>query len=76
MREYGLKAQEHQTMTKVVCNCCGKEIPLIREDMWEDYFHAEKNWGYLSNQDGRTDSFDMCQDCYEKMISQFKIPVK
>ncbi len=76
MREYGMKAQESQVMKKVVCNCCGKEIPQIREGIWADYFHAEKAWGYLSAQDGRQDSFDLCEDCYKKMVNAFKIPLQ
>lgn len=75
MKEYDMKAQESQVLTKVVCNCCGKEIPQIREGIWEEYFHAEKSWGYLSKQDGRQDSFDLCQDCYEKMIENFIMKV-
>ncbi len=75
MKEYTLKSQESQVLTKVVCNCCGKEIPLMREGIREEYFHAEKAWGYFSNQDGRQDSFDLCQECYEKMIESFKIKV-
>lgn len=75
MKEYDIKAQESQVLTKVICNCCGKEIPQIREEIWEEYFHAEKSWGYLSQQDGRQDSFDLCQDCYEKMIKSFQMKV-
>ncbi|NCC15497.1 MAG: hypothetical protein EOM28_03995 [Clostridia bacterium] len=73
MEEFNMKAQETHTLTKVVCNCCGKEIPLVREGIWEEYFHGEKSWGYLSKQDGRQDSFDLCQECYEKMLETFKI---
>ncbi|WP_304509207.1 hypothetical protein [Anaerotignum sp.] len=73
MREYEKNVQESQVVTKVICNCCGKEIPLVREGLWEEYFHAEKSWGYLSNQDGRQDSFDLCQECYEKMIESFEM---
>jgi ribosomal-protein-alanine N-acetyltransferase len=45
----------------------------MREGIWEEHFHAEKAWGYYSNQDGRQDSFDLCQECYEKMLESFKI---
>lgn len=73
MREYKKSVQESQVVTKVICNCCGKEIPLVREGLLEEYFHAEKSWGYLSNQDGRQDSFDLCQECYEKMVENFEM---
>ncbi|MFV0314753.1 MAG: hypothetical protein ACK5I7_06570 [Anaerotignum sp.] len=73
MKEYKMTAQEVNEVSKVICNCCGKEIPLVGDGMWEEYFHAEKYWGYFSKQDGRKDSFDLCQDCYEKMVEGFKI---
>jgi len=76
MKEYDIAMQENQVLTKVVCNCCGKEIPLVRDGVWEEYYHGEKSWGYFSKQDGRQDSFDLCQECYEKMIDSFKIKLQ
>lgn len=72
MREYSAMMQEKNVLTKVICNSCGREIPLDRAD----YFHGEKTWGYFSQQDGRQDSFDLCEDCYHKITENFKIKMK
>lgn len=73
MRKYSVASQP--ILSAVVCNCCGKEIPMVQDGMREDSFHGEKTWGYLSEQDGRQDNFDVCQDCYEKWTSSFAIKV-
>ena len=39
---------------KIICDACGREI--------------EKTWGYFSEKDGRQDSFDICEKCYDKML--------
>ena len=72
MREYNVTMQEEKTLSKVLCNGCGREIPLKHAD----YFHAEKTWGYFSEQDGRQDSFDLCECCYHKMTDGFAIKMK
>lgn len=76
MREYQAVKQETESITKVFCNACGAEIPLVGEGLWADYFHGEKAWGYFSEQDGREDSFDICQSCYDKWTDSFAIKIK
>jgi len=75
MRNYELKEKEAPILTKIVCNCCESVIPQASDGVWEEYFHGEKEWGYLSHKDGQTEVFDLCQDCYEKMLSTFRIPL-
>lgn len=72
MREFRVTLQEESVLSKVICNGCGREIPLERAD----YFHGEKTWGYFSEKDGRQDSFDLCEECYDKMMETFKIKGK
>ena len=33
------------------------------------------SWGYFSKKDGETHSFDLCEECYDKWIGGFQIPV-
>ena len=73
MRKYKDVIQKNKLLVKVECNGCGREIML---DTKEEYFHGENIWGYFSNQDGRKDSFDLCQECYEKMIQEFIIKIE
>ena len=72
MREYQTGKREERVLSKVVCNGCGREIPL----RGADYFHAEKTWGYFSEQDGRQDAFDLCEECYRKMTEGFRIKIE
>ena len=72
MREYQTGTREEQVLSKVVCNSCGREIPLTGAD----YFHAEKTWGHFSEQDGRRDAFDLCEECYRKMTEGFQIKIE
>lgn len=57
----------------IICDSCGKKIRRNKFNEFEDYFHIEKTWGYHSNKDGRHDSFDICEECYDKMIEILKL---
>ena len=35
---------------------------------FEDFYHIDKTWGYHSNKDGQHDCYDICEDCYDRMI--------
>lgn len=72
MREYSVTMQEEKVLCKVICNGCSREIPLDSAD----YFHGEKTWGYFSEQDGRQDCFDLCEDCYHKLTESFAVKLK
>ena len=72
MREYKLAIQKEKVLSKVICNGCGREIPCGMAD----HFHGEKTWGYFSEKDGRQDSFDLCEVCYDKMTAAFAVKMK
>ena len=44
--------------------------------MKEDYLQVKKAWGYFSSKDLTGHAFNMCEACYDEMISNFKIPVE
>lgn len=69
MREYREEQQVVEVVSKMICNCCGKEI----SHKGEDVLHIEKVWGYFSNKDGRQDDFDICEGCYDKWVATFAI---
>ena len=72
MREYKVSMQEEHVLSGIFCNCCGREIPSDSAD----HFHGEKTWGYFSEKDGRQDSFDLCEACYDKITEKFQIKMK
>ena len=74
MRRY--KDEKESTLTQVVCNQCKKELKLEEGYLKEGCFHADYLFGYFSHRDGIRHSFDLCEDCYEKWIAGFQIPVE
>ncbi|MCD8036369.1 MAG: hypothetical protein LUE88_03165 [Clostridiales bacterium] len=52
----------------IICDACGKEIKKNKFGEFDDFYHIEKTWGYHSDKDGRHDSFDICEECYDKML--------
>lgn len=57
---------------KVICNCCGTEIKKNEYGYFDDHISIEKKWGYGSEFDGETHSFDICVKCYKRLVEKFK----
>ncbi|MFI3175667.1 MAG: hypothetical protein R3Y53_10830 [Bacillota bacterium] len=72
MKTYATKEMMVEVVEEIKCNRCGKMIPT---DESEGYFHGEQLWGYFSNKDGRHDSFDLCEGCYDLFVESFALPV-
>ena len=60
---------------KIFCNKCGKEFVMNKDIVHEGIFNVEYMWGYFSKKDGEIHSFDLCEECYDRMIDQFEIQV-
>ncbi len=59
------------------CNCCGQVIGVVTPSgICEDYLSVSKEWGYFSSKDLTEHRFNICEACYDKWISTFKIPVE
>lgn len=74
MRKY--KNQEKIQLQELYCNCCGKKIHLEEGNLREGVYCGQVQWGYFSKKDGEVHSFDLCEDCYDKWITGFQIPVE
>lgn len=66
MRKYG----------KVICNQCRKELESNGKYLTEGCFAVDYAFGYFSRKDGTRHRFDLCEDCYDRMVEQFAIPVE
>ena len=73
MRFY--KDKEKKMLEKVLCNCCGRDLAITARYVTEGVMHVCKDWGYFSEKDLVRHEFDMCEQCYDKMIGEFQIPV-
>ena len=60
----------------VVCNCCGRKFFVQPDKNEMEIVHVEKEWGYFSRKDTTRHIFDLCEECYDKWILEFKIPVE
>lgn len=74
MRRYTMK--ERRETETIFCNGCGKEIKIKDGVIREGLISVEKRWGYFSNKDNEVHRFDLCEECYDRMVSQFVIPVE
>ena len=45
----------------------------IMKEKKEDMLSVEKRWGYFSGKDNEVHRFDLCEDCYDRLIAQFVI---
>ena len=68
MRQYQIK--ETKEIKKIICNQCGKEIPVV------DGYPRDQEWGYFSEKDGERHSFDLCEECYDRLLASFKLPAE
>lgn len=71
MREY---EKEQQKLSKVICNACGKEMEVEDGILMEGCFQADWMFGYFSKKDREKHDFDLCEECYDKMIQEFALP--
>lgn len=74
MRRYTMK--ERREKETIFCNGCGKEIKIKDGVIREGLLSVEKRWGYFSDKDNEVHRFDLCEECYDRMVSQFVIPVE
>lgn len=55
---------------KPICNCCGRELDQ------EEYVRIEQRWGYFSKKDGTLQKGNICEECFDRIAKQFRIPLE
>lgn len=73
MRQYHRIIKETQELDTIVCNGCGKRIPVIKGVPAEDVLEVEKRWNYASGKDNQVHRFELCETCYDEMVRHFRI---
>ena len=63
-------------LVELQCNCCGRIMNLEKGIIMEGFFHVDYQWGYFSKKDGIIQSFDLCEECYDKWIDNLQIKPK
>ncbi len=74
MRQYNIQGTKE--VAKIICNKCGKEIVVKNGMAKEDTLSVQKRWGYFSEKDNEVHAFDLCEACYDELVSKFRIPVE
>ena len=72
MRKY--RCQEE--LETVICNCCGKKMIVKNGILREGGIHIDHAWDYFSEKDGEIHHLDLCENCYDEIISGFRIAVE
>lgn len=67
---------DKKELVSVICNRCKKELVVEKGMIKEGVFCGDTQFGYFSNKDGMKHFFDLCEECYDKIISEFTIPVE
>ena len=75
LENFGKNMENDTGLASVICNCCNKELRVENGILKDECIHVSHAFGYFSEKDGETQSFDLCEECYNKMIAKFRIPV-
>lgn len=59
---------------EIICNCCGRRLAFADGIPSEEACSVAVRWGYFSKKDGEHHSFDLCEECYDKLIKSFEVP--
>lgn len=76
MQKHLKKSIDTNIVEEIICNRCGAVIKNVDGIYKKEFLSVKKQWGYFSNKDGQIDSFELCENCYDKMISSFKYPIE
>lgn len=67
MRKYSGSGQ----LAAVICNCCGKKLVVEEGIVREGVMMVDHAWDFFSEKDGDIHHWDLCEACYDLMVSQF-----
>lgn len=69
MRKYKSSGE----LETVICNGCGKKMVVEKGILREGAFRVEYSWDFFSEKDGEVHRWDLCEECYDNLVSQFRI---
>ena len=72
MRKYGKDGR----LESVICNRCGKKLAVKHGIVREGVFTSDHTWDFFSEKDGEIHHLDLCENCYDEIISGFRITVE
>ena len=76
MRVFFERTIANEALNEIRCNQCGEEISKNVLGYFDDHLSITKTWGYGTDMDGETHTFDLCCNCYCDMVEKFQIPLR
>ena len=67
--------ESRNSLKQVISNRCGRNLTVKNGILMEGVFEGNQKFGYFSHKDGKKHSFDLCEECYDKIIKEFIIEV-
>lgn len=64
------------TIEKIICNKCKRELVCKDDILREGEISLNIEFGYFSRKDGIRHRFDLCEDCYDRIVADFELPVE
>lgn len=84
LKKYNKKLKKVEVLHQIKCNMCEKSdiyseekeaIDAMRNAFIDSHYHSfDIKFGYGSQYDLETWSFDLCENCLEKVANSFLIP--
>lgn len=74
MRKIKISQKHVMEIEKIICNQCGKEIPMVNRRLAKGVCSIRQTWGYGADKDGETHSIELCESCYDKWVKGFQVP--
>ncbi len=71
MRKYKCNGE----LETVICNGCGKKLAVRNGIVLEGVLHIDHVWDFFSEKDGEIHHLDLCEECCDRMMQEFVIPV-
>ena len=67
MRTY--KTEPKKVVDKIYCDACGEDCS---KSIDHEYAELTASWGYCSKQDGMQYNIEMCENCFDEVLTFIK----
>jgi hypothetical protein len=70
MRTY--KTEPKKVVDEIVCDVCGESCSVTAPVVEHEYAELIATWGYFSDRDGEQFNIDLCENCFNDVLSFIK----
>jgi hypothetical protein len=67
MRTY--KTEPKKVVDEILCDVCGESCTITEPIVEHEYAELIATWGYFSDQDGKQFNIDLCENCFNDVLS-------